>query len=470
MSDLTELYKMQFEAFPNARKAAQENAYGQLQMQQLQEAMEAERGLRKLFAENATPSMSQIGQYSPEAAFKLPGLQLENQIKQSQLDEADFKANARIFGAISDRYAFMRDNNVENWEQGFKKEMGNAARMIVENGGRLPRNFNPEEHDVDFVLGNSAALGYPSQYLALKKAQMDLYAKANMPGTYTDPNTGMTYQTPSPMSAPPLPSPSTTNVNTRIPPSATNPNVSETDANVVVDSSQQMQNALTSEYEKLVPKPKPTNNPVIDNKNLIEWEQGRQKYFSEKATKQNELELAGPMEQAKEEAKLAAQSKEDAENKLSTIASMPADDEIRKYLMDATQGKIEETLKGPVASAFHVSNAAQAADTVLSVLQQNIKNIATKAKGDMNIKEVEAYDAAVGALDNKNLDPMARYRGYVVARDIALNKIKARHPDLAKKYNVGGSKAAGSPKVGSIEDGHEFLGGDPSDPKNWRAK
>lgn len=148
-------------------------------------------------------------------------------------------------------------------------------------------------------------------------------------------------------------------------------------------------------------------------------------------------ELAIEEETGKERAKLQVQDEQDAENKLSTIASMPPDDEVLKYLRASTLGKGEEILKGPVASFFHVENEAQAADTVLSALQENIKNIATKAKGDMNMKEVDSFNAAVGALNNPNLGPEARYGAYTVAKNMAIKKIALKHPEIAKKYGMG---------------------------------
>ena len=148
-------------------------------------------------------------------------------------------------------------------------------------------------------------------------------------------------------------------------------------------------------------------------------------------------ELAIEEETGKERAKLQVQDEQDAENKLATIASMPSDDELMKYLNAATTGKGEEILKGPVASFFHVDNAAQAADTVLDTLQQNIKNIASKAKGDMNMSEVNDYNAAVGALNNKNLSPQARFQGYMSAKNMAIKKIALKHPEIAKKYGMG---------------------------------
>ena len=155
-------------------------------------------------------------------------------------------------------------------------------------------------------------------------------------------------------------------------------------------------------------------------------------------------ELAIEEETGKERAKLKVQDEQDAENKLSTIASMPSDEDLMKYLNDATVGKGEEILKGPVASFFHVENKAQAADTVLGVLQENIKNIATKAKGDMNMQEVKNYESAVGALNNKDLGPQARFQAYLAAKNMVIKKIAMKHPEIAKKYGMGTATQAGN--------------------------
>lgn len=171
-------------------------------------------------------------------------------------------------------------------------------------------------------------------------------------------------------------------------------------------------------------------------------------------------QLAIEEETGKERAKLNVQDEQDAENKLSTIASMPSDEELLKYLNDSTLGKGEEILKGPVASFFHVENEAQAADTVLGALQQNIKNIATKAKGDMNKTEVEEFNAAVGALNNKDIGPQARFKAYTVAKNMAIKKIALKHPAIAAKYGMGTATQAGeqpqTPTAKTEEEAHKL--------------
>ena len=163
---------------------------------------------------------------------------------------------------------------------------------------------------------------------------------------------------------------------------------------------------------------------------------------------------------AKKKAELNVEDEQDSENKLSTIASMPSDEELLKYLNDSTLGKGEEILKGPVASFFHVENEAQAADTVLGALQQNIKNIATKAKGDMNKTEVEEFNAAVGALNNKDIGPQARFKAYTVAKNMAIKKIALKHPAIAAKYGMGTATQAGgqpqAPTAKTEEEAHKL--------------
>lgn len=173
-------------------------------------------------------------------------------------------------------------------------------------------------------------------------------------------------------------------------------------------------------------------------------------------TKQ-ELEVETDIQ--KQRGKLQVEDEQDAENKLSTIASMPSDDELMKYLNDSTLGKGEEILKGPVASFFHIQNEAQAADTVLGALQENIKNIATKAKGDMNISEVKNYESAVGALNNKELGPQARFQAYLAAKNMAIKKIAMKHPEIAKKYGMGTAAQtnAQNPRIAKTEEeAHKF--------------
>lgn len=169
-----------------------------------------------------------------------------------------------------------------------------------------------------------------------------------------------------------------------------------------------------------------------------------EQWSSKRTAPKTKQELAIEEETGKERAKVKVQDEQDAENKLSTIASMPSDDELMKYLNDSTLGKGEEILKGPVASFFHIQNEAQAADTVLGALQENIKNIATKAKGDMNIAEVRNYESAVGALNNKELGPQARFQAYLAAKNMAIKKIAMKHPEIAKKYGMGTAAQAGN--------------------------
>jgi hypothetical protein len=41
-------------------------------------------------------------------------------------------------------------------------------------------------------------------------------------------------------------------------------------------------------------------------------------------------------------------------------------------------------------------------------------------------------------------------------------------PTAVPRSSLGGQRAPAAPEVGAIEDGYEFLGGDPANPSNWR--
>lgn len=70
--------------------------------------------------------------------------------------------------------------------------------------------------------------------------------------------------------------------------------------------------------------------------------------------------------------------------------------------------------------------------------------------------------------DDKDVIAQKKYN-----RNLAIEGIKAEAGDAIGRVKVpmapGETPADGSPAIGTIEDGHRFLGGDPGDPKNWEA-
>lgn len=59
-----------------------------IELQGLRDELAAQQGLRKLFAENANPSMTQIGQYSPKMAMEMPMMNLDIAAKQAQIQQS----------------------------------------------------------------------------------------------------------------------------------------------------------------------------------------------------------------------------------------------------------------------------------------------------------------------------------------------------------------------------------------------
>jgi hypothetical protein len=68
MSDLTEILKMQWEAYPNALKTGQDAQANAIALQNARRAQQEREGLKALYAQQAQPSFQAIGAISPEYA------------------------------------------------------------------------------------------------------------------------------------------------------------------------------------------------------------------------------------------------------------------------------------------------------------------------------------------------------------------------------------------------------------------
>jgi len=77
MSDLTEILKMQWEAYPNALKTGQDAQANAIALQNARRAQQEREGLKALYAQQAQPSYQAIGAISPEYAQAAMKNQLE---------------------------------------------------------------------------------------------------------------------------------------------------------------------------------------------------------------------------------------------------------------------------------------------------------------------------------------------------------------------------------------------------------
>lgn len=98
---------------------------------------------------------------------------------------------------------------------------------------------------------------------------------------------------------------------------------------------------------------------------------------------------------------------------------------------------------------------------------ENLKNLIKQVKGDY--KE---------ALSNEAMNVHETYLNASSPQSVETNKRKLKTyapEEYAKRYGAPGllqesASPAGTPKVGEVQDGHVFLGGNPADPKSWKAQ
>jgi hypothetical protein len=100
MSDLTEILKMQWEAYPNALKTGQEAQSNAIALDNARRAQQERMDLKALYAQQAQPSMAQLGAVSPEYAQAARKNELElqqaligMQHQQAQTGDIQRKAN-----------------------------------------------------------------------------------------------------------------------------------------------------------------------------------------------------------------------------------------------------------------------------------------------------------------------------------------------------------------------------------------
>jgi hypothetical protein len=183
MSDLTEILKMQWEAYPNALKTGQDAQASAIALDNARRAQQEREGLKALYAQQANPSYQAIGAISPEYAQTAMKNQLELQQamigmrhQQAQTGEIEdkmererAKIRAQVAVPIVDMYYERLAKGVPPNQalQMFHSESGQALSNFQQQG-LIDKNYPPYDPNTispEAVENASAGLGFPSRRL-----------------------------------------------------------------------------------------------------------------------------------------------------------------------------------------------------------------------------------------------------------------------------------------------------------------
>jgi hypothetical protein len=183
MSDLTEILKMQWEAYPNALKTGQEAQASAIALGNARRAQQEREGLKALYAQQANPSYQAIGAISPEYAQTAMKNQLEMQQAmmgmrhqqaqtgeiENKMEHENAKRRAQVAVPIVDMYYERLAKGVppDQALQMFHSESGQALSNFQQQG-LIDKNFPPYDPNTispEAVENASAGLGFPSRRL-----------------------------------------------------------------------------------------------------------------------------------------------------------------------------------------------------------------------------------------------------------------------------------------------------------------
>ena len=132
-------------------------------------------------------------------------------------------------------------------------------------------------------------------------------------------------------------------------------------------------------------------------------------------------------------------------------------------LLDRATGSYIGAGADRVAQAFGSSTEGAQATAKLKVLEASIMMNQPRMEGPQSDRDVAMYRQAAGAIGDPTVP--------IETRRAALEAIKSLHT----KYGTlkgGGRSASGAigPAVGTVVDGHVFIGGDPNKQENWKKR
>lgn len=140
------------------------------------------------------------------------------------------------------------------------------------------------------------------------------------------------------------------------------------------------------------------------------------------------------------------------------------EDSLTPQLMDklgAVSGRVNNILVDDIGKA----------DPDVALLITRLKNLATFTAathtGRVTSPIIKQFEDAVKGIKQDPSNLKAKLGAMKESADVVLKEIQRMNPN-AKQVGAAAKQDRPAPPVGTIEDGHKFLGGDPAKPENWK--
>lgn len=488
MADLSAMYMDLAENVRNApfqgASRMQQLMENQLAYQKAREDMEAQRGLRSLFAQSANPSVAEVGAISPAFAQEYQknqqqmmkeqlGMQ-KTQAEIGKIGTEEHTAKAKIFanalGPLAEQ--FEGGGDPYQWKAAVGQALANIEQVYRIKPDVPFENFTPQQ-----VLQAAEGLGYPSMRMKQRMAESEAYgsqagrAQAPIQMTPEQAYGGVEMGAYGPKIKPPIPQAG------RVPSAAssvpapsitfegktyTGPEFSR----AFMNETNPDRRALMNEY---IDAAMASERQGIPNAQFVTPEQ-EAVFRIEEERQKKELESKAAGE--RKTAELGAESAEETAKKASTMATLPSDEEVYGLIKDSLQGEIEQAIKGSAASKkLGISSKANTATADLTAIQEQLRAVVKSlyTPGAITADEQKSMLKAIGSIAEAQ-DAESRIAGYRRFMNMARQSVSS-HPELASEIEkITGNKIL-SPRR-KIEVGHtvgnmRYKGGNPNDKNSW---
>lgn len=498
------------------------------QMMQFQQGMDqfnANRALREMFAQGV-PSAQDIYAVSPEFGMKWSQNQMEQaekmlgmQEKRGQINKlimegglSKEKAYAEATGPAADQYyddinaGMPQEQALAKFRQGFAAGISRLDAMGMSPDAQIDvTNLNPEQ-----VLGVATGKGYKSRYFEQQQEQRKMeqqhqyrvgemsygeelgrgteqFKRGLPPAPTAEQVYGGVQMTPQgPMAVPPV-------VQGGVPMAEPSEYAGMEQAPITgddIDNLRKMYQQLPTGKEKdrmgkmLADAIKPQIRPHAAAPEQAPFQRlAPSGVITPEEGQKMRVEEAKAKETAQAEAKAAVEQKEVKRQKAEVLASLPTVPELNKLIDKSMSGRIEAGLKGTaLGEVAGISTEALGATKELEIVAAQMKQITKSLIGAGAVSDFEQRQMAeaAGNIADPRTPADVRKRQLAMFNRI-IRKSLMKSPELAQtlgdddaidseQEEAPSVKRGTKPKIGQVESGYMFKGGDPADPNNWEKQ